>query len=105
MTYASQETSVQDGAPAELYEFTLGADVYRYTSHDADVVRGGHTYTAAPIARPDIALTSEMERGTLNLTCSRTLPLLENFLYSPPEEVVLFTLYRQHAGDAESIVA
>ena len=51
MTYTTLETSAQSGRPVELYEFINGATAYRYTSADGDVVYGGNTYTAAPIAR------------------------------------------------------
>lgn len=104
MTYAAVETSIQSGRPVELYEFLYGATAYRYTSADGDVVYGGNTYSAVPIARGAVEATNEVARLALEITCTRELPVLEPFAVSPPEEVVLITLRRLHAGDGEAII-
>lgn len=104
MTYAAVETSIQSGRPVELYEFLYGATAYRYTSADGDVVYGGNTYSAVPIARGAVEATHEVARLALEITCTRELPVLEPFAVSPPEEVVLITLRRLHAGDGEAII-
>jgi len=54
MTYVAQETSIEGGAPVELFEFDLGSSIRFYTSSDADVTPGGgQTYTAVSIQRGD----------------------------------------------------
>lgn len=103
MTYAATETSIQSGRPVELYEFLNGATYYRYTSADSDVSYGGNTFTAAAIARDAIEATSETARLALNLTCARSLPVLELFSVLPPDAVVSLTVRRLHAGDGEAI--
>ena len=104
MTYAAVETSIQSGRPVELYEFLYGATAYRYTSADGDVVYGGNTYSAVPIARGAVEATNEVARLALEITCTRELPVLEPFAVCPPEEVVLITLRRLHSGDGEAII-
>jgi len=104
MTYATIETSVQSGRPVELYEFISGSTYYRYTSADGDVVYGGNTYTAAPIARGAVEATSETARLALEITCDRSLGVLSLFSTLPPDQVVAVTLRRLHAGDGEAIV-
>lgn len=104
MTYAATEAAAQSGRPVELYEFLYGATAYRYTSADGDVVYGGNTYSAVPIARGAVEATNEVARLALEITCTRELPVLEPFAVSPPEEVVLITLRRLHAGDGEAII-
>lgn len=103
MTYATVETSTQDGRPVELYEFLSGATYYRYTSADGDVSYGGNTYTAAPIARGAVEATSETARLALDITCDRTLAVLDLFSTLPPDEIVAVSLRRLHAGDGEAI--
>ncbi len=103
MTYATIEASVQSGRPVELYEFISGATAYRYTSADGDVVYGGNTYTAVPIARGDVEATSETARLALEITCDRSLPVLDLFSTMPPDEIVAVTLRRLHVGDGEAI--
>ena len=103
MTYAAIETSAQSGRPVELYEFMNGATAYRYTSADGDVVYGGNTYTAVPIARGAVEATSETARLALEITCARTLDVLDLFAVMPPDQIVAVTLRRLHAGDGEAI--
>ena len=104
MTYATVEASVQTGRPVELYEFLDGATAYRYTSADGDVSYGGNTYTAVPIARGAVEATSEVARLALEITCTRDLSVLDLFAVAPPEQVVLITLRRLHAGDGEAVI-
>lgn len=104
MTYATVEASVQTGRPVELYDFLDGATAYRYTSADGDVSYGGNTYTAVPIARGAVEATSEVARMSLDITCTRDLPVLDLFAVAPPEDVVLITLRRLHAGDGEAVI-
>ncbi len=104
MTYSAIESSVQSGRPVELYEFLSGSTYYRYTSADGDVVYGGNTYTAVPISRGTVEATAEVARLALEITCSRSLSLLALFAVSPPEDVVLVTLRRLHAGDGEAVI-
>lgn len=103
MSYTTVETSAQSGRPVELYEFLNGATAYRYTSADGDVAYGGHTYTAVPIARGAVEATSETARLALEITCARTVGVLDLFALMPPAEIVAVTLRRLHAGDGEAI--
>lgn len=104
MTYAAIEASAQSGRPVELYEFVSGSTHYRYTSADGDVSYSGNTYTAVPIARGAVEATSETARLALEITCARTLGVLELFSAMPPDDVVAVTVRRLHAGDGEAIV-
>ena len=104
MTYSSTEASSQSGRPVELYEFLNGATAYRYTSADGDVIYAGNTYTAVPISRGSVEATAETARLALDIACAIDLPVLDLFSFMPPENVVLVTLRRMHAGDGEAIV-
>lgn len=104
MTYAAVETAAQSGRPVELYEFLSGSTYYRYTSSDGDVTYGGNTYTAAPIARGTVEHTSETARLALNVTCDRSLSVLNLFATLPPDDIVYVTLRRLHSGDGEAII-
>jgi uncharacterized phage protein (TIGR02218 family) len=103
MTYAAVETSAQSARPVELYEFLSGATPYRYTSADGDISYGGNTYTAVPISRGAVEATSETARLALEITCARSLAVLDLFATLPPDEIVAVTLRRLHAGDGEAI--
>lgn len=103
MTYATIETSAQSGRPVELYDFSIGAAHYRYTSADGDVSYGGNTYTAAPISRNAVEATNETARLAMEIACDRSLGVLALFSNMPPEEIVAITVRRLHAGDGEAI--
>lgn len=103
MTFAALETSAQSGRPVELYDFSIGAAHYRYTSADGDVSYGGNTYTAVPISRNAVEATSETARLALEIVCDHSLGVLALFSTMPPEEVVAITLRRLHAGDGEAV--
>ena len=51
MTYQAREISVRSGAPIELYQMTIGMQVYYWTSADESVAYGGHTYVPTPVVR------------------------------------------------------
>lgn len=101
MSYDSRESSTHDGAPVELYEFTRGTTVSRFTSAAKDVVLGDLTYLAEPLRRSRIEATRERTRSALKITCRRDFPIAELFRVSPPSEVIAFVLKRFHRGDAE----
>lgn len=68
MSFDSAERSVQDSNLADLYDLTLGATVYRYTSHDTDIVFGGFTYTAISIRRGTTGVTGQDSQYELIIT-------------------------------------
>lgn len=104
MTYDASETGLQTGQPVELYEFTHGATVFRYTSADTDQVFGGQAYAAVTLSRSSIEATQEIARGALTITCARTLPLLALFQPVPPSDVITAVVRRFHRDDTEAVV-
>jgi uncharacterized phage protein (TIGR02218 family) len=102
MTYSANESGLQTSKPVELYEFTNGPQVYRYTSADEDITYQSKVYESRVMSRNSIEATQEMARGALNITCERTLPLLDLFKFAPPSEVVTLLVRRIHRGDTEA---
>jgi uncharacterized phage protein (TIGR02218 family) len=104
VSYDIIETSRDDGRPVELYEWTLGAEVWRYTSADTDQAYAGEVYTAAPISRAEIEEVSEINRANLKISVAVTHPVALLFQSGAPHAVLMFRLFRTHRGDAEGIV-
>lgn len=103
MTYASAESSTQDGAPLELYTFVVGATTYRLTSSPEDETFSSLAYTAAPIARAPITLVQLGKRRELEVTIDRTQALATALLGNGiPARAVTMTLVRTHRGETES---
>jgi hypothetical protein len=103
MTYASAESSVQDGAPLELYTFVLGATTYRLTSSLEDETFSSLAYAAAPIARAPIALVQLGKRRELEVTIDRTHALAVALLGNGvPSRAATMAILRTHRGETES---
>ena len=56
MGFLEDETGIESSLPRELYVLVAGSTTYRRTSHSADVVYGGNTYTAAAVHRSNAAI-------------------------------------------------
>lgn len=102
MTYSTYEESHQDGQPVELYAFTFGSTVYRYTSADADIIHQTKTYESKTIARSPIEHTAEKARNSLTITVDPSLGVIDIFRYAPPCEIVNLVVYRLHRGDTDA---
>jgi hypothetical protein len=55
MSFDTDESSVQDGEPVEVYAFEVGATTYYLTSYVEDVTVAAQVYTSAPVSRGNVA--------------------------------------------------
>lgn len=102
MAIDTYEASEQDGQPIELYEFTAGVTVLRYTSYHEDYLYDLlQTFTAASIKRSAIEDSQELSRSPLDLKVARDFVVAEMFRVTPPSYVVRLSVFRIHAGDTE----
>jgi hypothetical protein len=101
VTYDAREISTHGGEPLELYEFTVGAQVQRWTSAARIVSAGGNDYTPAPLQRSRIEQSVEEARKALTIDCPRDFPVAELYRVVPPSEVILVTVKRLHRGDGD----
>lgn len=99
MTFAVRETSLQDAAPIELYQFDRLGFYWRYTSANEDQTVGTNIFTAAAIKRGTIDQTNERSRSAITLTVPRDLPFVTLFRGAPPSDVILLTITMFHRGD------
>ena len=104
MTYADREISTDAASPVELYEFRRGSSVWRYTSASQDLVYNSFSYTAVLLKRGSIEQTNEIGRAGLRITLARDVEVVSEFIATPPSEVTLLTVYRQHRSDSETAV-
>lgn len=104
MTYATLETSRDDGAPVELYLFARGVERWTWTSGDVPVVWQGATYTPAVISRdePD---QDQQRAGPLTLTVPRDNAVANLFRVFVPPSTLSLTVYRAHRDDLADTIA
>lgn len=77
----------------ELYEFTSGSTVYRYTSANADVSHGGHTWEAVPIERSSIVSSENPKAEPLQIDTVHDHPVSMLHIAIPPDQPVSVVVF------------
>jgi uncharacterized phage protein (TIGR02218 family) len=102
MSYADFETSIEDGAPIRLYQFTLGAVNWRYNSSDQQVVTtDGRVWFPAAISDDGAKHSGEATADALIITSSDVIAPVQLYKLSPPTEVMGVTILEKHIADTE----
>lgn len=96
MSFNSLESSLEQGQPVYLYRFSLGANIWRYTSADGNRVIAGNTWTAVPIADDGVKLTGDAAVDILTISTTTKLPMIQLFQQHPPAEAVQVAIFRTH---------
>lgn len=99
MAFATYEQSTESGQPIQLYRFTLGTTVWRYTSADADLEVGGQMWLTEPISDDGVKQTGEAVSDTMSINCPDHIGPSVVFATSPPSLDIQVEILRLHAGD------
>lgn len=102
MSYESLETSVEESRPVELYEFSLGATSYAYTSAEDDITIVADTWLARAIKRGKVEEGPKRRSSDFAVTLPSSDALSQNFLGIMPGVRVPMTVKRFHRGDTSS---
>lgn len=111
MTFATYETSRDDGGPVQLFLFRYGneaGEYYAYTSHaqELTVDHGGSvgeiTYDPIPIQRDNINSNGTLDKSALKIGMDIGTDLAELFRVYPPSNVVTLTIYEGHIDDPDA---
>lgn len=98
MTYRDDELAGLD--PVELYEFTSGTDIWRFTDSDGPYVHPttGDTYLPEPMMRGALNQTDEDNSMSVEITVDALNPIADIFR-KPflPVNLLWLTVYRTHA--------
>lgn len=94
------ESSVQDSRPIELYEFTLGATTYRFTSAEDDLTVGGDVYTATAIARGRVELGSDQANRNVVVTLPSSTALAQQYVEIPPGQRCTVNIFRYQRDES-----
>jgi len=94
-TFDQDETSAARSRPIDLYTIQTASTVYRVTSHIADVVYGGNTFTAIAMSRGNVQVAQDLTGRELIVTLPITHPVVQRYAASGiPAQNVLVTLQR-----------
>lgn len=104
MTYAVTETSEYDGAPIELYKFTMGDSQWLYTNSDQDFVYLEEEYQVTHIVRGSFTKGNEIDKVAVDITVADSNPVALIFRQGWLTEILVLTIYRHHHGDSDYVV-
>lgn len=99
MSYTAIESSVQQGAPVELYQVFQGAKRWYYCTGEQPVTYQSIDYTPYPIRRDRIKQSTDVFKNSIRLTFPRDNDFASQFIGFAPEDVTSITVLRGHYTD------
>ena len=99
MTFAQYENSIEESQPVELYTFTLGGTVYRYTSSEATENDGTNDFTAKAIKRGRLEQSREEKASLANIELPATDAFAANYINRTPGEKATVQIRRFQRPD------
>lgn len=101
MSFASYETSLQNGRPIRLYQFQRGPLKWGYTSADRDITHQSVNFRSLSggISDDGIRQTENATSDLLTLTMSSELEIPKMFRIVAPSQTVNVTIFDLHYGD------
>jgi len=105
MAYLTDETSVQSGAPREVYRFTGTYNSYFLTSFYEILTVNGQDYTPLTIERNALKVgTQEEDQLALEVTMPFTHPMVREYAYDQAPPALLCEIFRVHESDPNDSV-
>jgi len=98
MSFSDQETSVESGAPIELYTIT-GSDTFYYTSSAEPYVRDGITYEPVAMKRTAPTVSLKESSGNISIKFPFNNPFAARYLGGVPPSPDRLTIQQVHLGD------
>ena len=102
MTYTALDTSVDAGAPYELFEFVEGSRAWRYTTRPSADTWGGQQWLPRPIMREAINRDSGSIGDPLRITLPDNDPLALELLAGMTMHQVAVRVRQVHRGDPDA---
>ena len=99
-TASTLEQSLDESRPIEVYEITLGTDVFRYSSTDDDLIIGVDTFEAISISRNQVIVGSDQQRRTLNVTVLATNEFASRYIDIVPGQIATLNLFRYQRDES-----
>ena len=102
MTYTALDTSVDAGAPYELFEFVEGSRAWRYTTRPSADTWGGQQWLPRPIVREAINRDSGSIGDPLRITLPDNDPLALELLAGMTMHQVAVRVRQVPRGDPDA---
>jgi len=106
MTFETREESLEDGQPIELFEFDVGAEVFRFTSAEDDIQALGFLFTGVPMGRTQPKVNQDEPGSSVIVTLATDHPDVQLFARSwvsqaPNVGDVRVKVWRHHKLDTD----
>jgi len=88
------ERSIEGSRPVELYTFTLGPDVFRYTSAEGTVTFAGTDYPSLPLKRTSSTQAKEQKSTAVRITLPATSDPAQPFIAIQPSARMTVSVIR-----------
>ncbi len=105
MSFDSIEKSRTKGRPVNLFLMRYGAmedSYYAYTDATSDITHEGVTYQSVAITRGAIVVKGNMDKASMEVRMSMSLPAAELYRVYPPANIVTLTILQGHLGDPDN---
>lgn len=102
MSYTGKESSIRSGEPVEYIRFTLGTEVYRFTTSPVEETLFAEKYNAVGIERSAPSISPEISQNQITFTLPRNENLPAFFTKNAPRQTVFVIIYRKHRGEADN---
>lgn len=99
MTFDSQERSVQDGEPIQLYKFEGPTALYEYfyTAFPRDVVYDGDTYVSVPLLDTAVATTGNLDFPEVSVDVPVSSQLAIDYAFGIQPASLKLTIFRMQS--------
>lgn len=106
MTFDSDERSIQDGSPIELYQFVGTYTTWRLTNADTDQTNAAGTWDSTyAIKRTSLEEgTQEDDDISLDLQLHASHPMIADYAINEPPPALTMTLFRAHPADLDDTI-
>jgi uncharacterized phage protein (TIGR02218 family) len=99
MSFAPIETSTEDANVIELYTFTFGGSIDRFTSYNRDITFAGFAWQATQISRSSLEASVEDAINELKITVPQDNVIAQQFISNVPGRVGNVQVERGHVDD------
>lgn len=107
MTFNSRESSLADGQPVRLYEFSRGVLRWNYASCDRNVTLSNQEYRTVRGGLSDngIIQSGDPSADKLVITAPADLEVAQLFRVTPPSDEIRLVVRDMHYGDTDVVVS
>ncbi|HHK0263220.1 TPA: hypothetical protein ACQQHR_006709, partial [Pseudomonas aeruginosa] len=107
MSFNSRESSLADGQPVRLYQFSRGAIRWSYNSSDRDITYQNQIFRTVPggITDNGIICSGDPQSDQFVITAPADLDVALLYKTRSPSGAIDLVVYDMHYGDAEAAVS